>query len=351
MVIIFLLTFFATVISTYFVRMTLRDADVSDSPIVSEHRHKAGTPTMGGISFLFAILFIIAIYYKNTAILIISFIMITGGVMGLLDDLLGLRIKEYQKVVRNCCDSVVPIGQLDLHPGEEARITTEKAKKEVGKLIEENKLELLTEIPIKYEPSEKVKIVVQLLPGFFLALTGVVASCGGFNLGLLVYPFCIIAVLGAINAVNLIDGMDGLAAGIIAIASFACCIYGYIAGTPDIIPLFILLLGICLGFLVFNRYPASIFMGDTGSFILGTGYAAAVIVGDIPYFGVLALAVPIGSVIISLLHRAHIINLPVEPLHHTLNYRGISEIKIVLSYWLLTAVACAIGILAKIYIF
>ena len=112
-----------------------------------------------------------------------------------------------------------------------------------------------------------------------------------------------------------------------------------------------LLTAICLGFLVFNRYPASIFMGDTGSFILGTGYAAAVFLTDMPYFGVLALAVPIVSTIISLMHRAHIITLPVEPLHHTLNYKGISEIKIVLSYWLLTVVVCAIGILGKLYLF
>jgi phospho-N-acetylmuramoyl-pentapeptide-transferase len=245
----------------------------------------------------------------------------------------------------------VPIGLLDLGPNEEARITTDKAKQQVTGLIEEKKLELVAEIPIKYEPGEKVKILVQLLPGLFLGLTGVVTVCGGFTLGILAIPFCIIAVLGAINAVNLIDGMDGLAAGIIAIASFACCIYGYLFGRPDIIPMFAILTAICLGFLVFNRYPASIFMGDTGSFILGTGYAAAVILGDVPYFGVLALAVPIVSVIISLLYRAGIVHLAVEPLHHDLNYRGISEVKIVLSYWLLTAVVCIIGILAKMYLF
>ena len=165
------------------------------------------------------------------------------------------------------------------------------------------------------------------------------------------YPVLIIGVLGAINAVNLIDGMDGLAAGIITIASFACCIYGYMFGNPTALYPFGLLTAICLGFLVFNRYPASIFMGDTGSFILGTGYAAAVFLTDMPYFGLLALAVPIVSTIISLMHRAHIITLPVEPLHHTLNYKGISEIKIVLSYWLLTVAVCAIGILGKLYLF
>lgn len=347
----FFLTFLSTVVFTWFVRYTLRDADVSDSPIVSEHRHKAGTPTMGGIAFLFSTLFIVSIYYKNADILIISFIMLTGGVMGMLDDLLGLKIKEYQKVVKNISDEIVPIGQLDLGPNEEARITTEKAKREVNGFVEDGKLEIVAEIPIKYEPSESVKIIVQLLPGLFLALTGVLTHLGGFSLGLLAYPVAIIGILGSINAVNLIDGMDGLAAGIVAIASFSCCLYGYLFGAMNIIPPFAMLTGICLGFLVFNKYPASIFMGDTGSFVLGTGYAAAVLVCDIPYFGVLALAVPIVSTIISLMHRAHIINLPVEPLHHTLNYKGMSEIKIVLSYWLLTAVACACGLLIKYFLF
>src|SRR5574344_392984 len=97
MVILFLITFVVTVLSTFFIRHVLIDADISDSPIVSEHRHKTGTPTMGGISFLFAILFVVSLFYKNLPILITSFIMVTGGVMGLLDDLLGLKVKEYQK--------------------------------------------------------------------------------------------------------------------------------------------------------------------------------------------------------------------------------------------------------------
>ena len=92
-------------------------------------------------------------------------------------------------------------------------------------------------------------------------------------------------------------------------------------------------------------------MGDTGSFVLGTGYAAAVLICDLPYFGILALGVPIISVIVSLLHRAHIIKLPVEPLHHTLNHYGMSETKIVLTYWGATLAFCIIGILAKMYIF
>lgn len=351
MMILVMITFVATVISTFFIRKVLIDAAIADSPIVSEHRHKAGTPTMGGMAFLFAILFVMSLFYNNKTILIASFIMMTGGVMGLLDDLLGLKVKEYQKVVKNVINEVVPIGILNLGPGEEARITTKKAKEQLEPLLASGKLEQVAEISIKYEPHESVKIIAQLLPGLFLVLTSTVWSLGGFSLGLLAIPIVIIAVLGCINAVNLIDGMDGLAAGIIAIASFCCGIFCFINGNNEAIAPFAILFAMCIGFLVFNHYPAKIFMGDTGSFILGAGFAAAVLIADIPYFGLLALAVPIGSTIISLMHRAHIITLPVEPLHHALNYRGISELKIVYSYWLLTAIACIIGLLVDYFIF
>ncbi|MBR2558438.1 MAG: phospho-N-acetylmuramoyl-pentapeptide-transferase, partial [Methanobrevibacter sp.] len=226
-----------------------------------------------------------------------------------------------------------------------------KAKEEVDDLLNEGKVEVIGEVPIKTEPGELEKIICQIVLGIFLGLTGIVTTLGGFELGIFAIPVVIIAILGCINSVNLIDGMDGLAAGIVGIASIACCVYGYLFGPLTIIPPFLILAGLCLGFLVFNKYPASIFMGDTGSFVLGTGYAAAVLVCDVPYFGVLALGVPIISVVVSLLHRAHIIKLPVEPLHHTLNHYGMSEQKIILTYWGMTVLLCVIGILAKMYIF
>lgn len=349
--ILFLITVFGSIFFTYFIKRILVEANIGDSPIVSEHRHKKGTPTMGGIGFLFTVLLLISIYYKNIPILITSFIMIAAGIMGLVDDLIGLKVKEVQKLIKNISNETIPIGRLNLLVNEEARVATPKAKEEVDKLLEEGKLKLIGEVPIKHETGETEKIIAQLLIGVFLGLTGFVTTLGGFNLGLLAFPVVIIAILGAINAVNLIDGMDGLAAGIIAIASFSSCVYGFIIRNIDIIPLFIIIAGLSLGFLVFNKHPASIFMGDTGSFVLGAGFATAVLVGDIPYFGVLALGVPIASVIVSLIHRSNIIKLPVEPLHHTLNYWGVSEIKIVYIYWLITAILCIIGILAQIYIF
>lgn len=246
---------------------------------------------------------------------------------------------------------MITLGRLDVKPNEEVRVATPKAKAEIDELLKQEKVEVVGEVPIKSEPEELEKIICQIVLGLFLGLTGAVTTLGGFNLGLLSVPIVIVAILGCINSVNLIDGMDGLAAGIVGIASIFCCIYGYLFGPLTAILPFLILSAICIGFLVFNKYPASIFMGDTGSFVLGTGYAAAVLVCDIPYFGVLALAVPIISVVVSLLHRAHIIKLPVEPLHHTLNHYGMSETKIVYSYWGATLILCVIGILAKFYIF
>lgn len=351
MLVLFLITLCATIFFTYYVRRILLKARIADNPIVSEHRHKSGTPTMGGIAFLFTISLIISLYYQNTQILIVSFIMLAGGIVGLVDDLIGLKVKEIQKIVINMSNEMITLGRLDVKPNEEVRVATPKAKAEIDELLKQEKVEVVGEVPIKSEPEELEKIICQIVLGLFLGLTGAVTTLGGFNLGLLSVPIVIIAILGCINSVNLIDGMDGLAAGIVGIASIFCCIYGYLFGPLTAIPPFLILSAICIGFLVFNKYPASIFMGDTGSFVLGTGYAAAVLVCDIPYFGVLALAVPIISVVVSLLHRAHIIKLPVEPLHHTLNHYGMSETKIVYSYWGATLILCVIGILAKFYIF
>ena len=351
MLILFLVTLCATIFFTWYVKRILIQARIADNPIVSEHRHKSGTPTMGGIAFLFTLSLVISLYYHNTPILIVSFIMLAGGIVGLVDDLIGLKVKEVQKIVVNTSDEVVPLGRLDVEPGEEVRVATPKAKEDVDSLLKEGKVEVIGEVPIKTEPEELEKIVCQIVLGLFLAFTGAVTTLGGFELGIFAIPVVVIGVLGSINSVNLIDGMDGLAAGIVGIASIACCVYGYLFGQPNVMPVFLILSALCFGFLVFNKYPASIFMGDTGSFVLGTGYAAAVMVCDIPYFGVFALGVPIISVVVSLLHRAHIIKLPVEPLHHTLNHYGMSEVKIILSYWGITALLCIIGILAKMYIF
>jgi len=92
-------------------------------------------------------------------------------------------------------------------------------------------------------------------------------------------------------------------------------------------------------------------MGDTGAFALGAGYITAGFLGDIIYFAVIALSIPIFSVVVSLMHRVNLIKLPVEPLHHTLHYNGLSEKKIVALYWSITLVICLLAILIYQFVF
>ena len=168
MLILFLITLIATIFFTWYVRRILLKARIADNPIVSEHRHKSGTPTMGGIAFLFTISLIISLYYQNTPILILSFIMLVGGIVGLVDDLIGLKVKEVQKVVVNISDDVITLGRLDVEPQEEVRVATPKAKAEVDDLLEQGKVEVVGEVPIKTEPEELEKIICQIVIGLLL---------------------------------------------------------------------------------------------------------------------------------------------------------------------------------------
>jgi phospho-N-acetylmuramoyl-pentapeptide-transferase len=336
-----LIAFIAVLFFTPFIKRTLLSANITDNPIVSEHSHKQGTPTMGGLAILLGMLLILSIYYQNKILVISIAVMLVAAIIGLFDDLLGLKTKEIQKVTRNIASHDVELGRLTLKPGEEARVATPKAKEEVNELIKQNKVKVIREVPIKSEMKEREKILSQILVSLFLVASGALPlTLSGFNVGLLSIPIAIIGVIGAINAVNLIDGMDGLAAGVMGIASLACAIFSILTGRLEVSITFMALAGVCWGFLVYNKIPASIFMGDTGSFALGGFYAAAAILGDVIIFAVIAIAIPIISVIISLMHRSKIIKLPVEPLHHTLHYKGLSEGKIVALYWLSTFIVC-----------
>ncbi|MBR0473319.1 MAG: phospho-N-acetylmuramoyl-pentapeptide-transferase [Methanosphaera sp.] len=348
-ILIFILTIIVTALFTAAVRRELLKADIRDNPIISEHRQKSGTPTMGGFGILLGITLIALLTFTWHAVSylhITVMMMIAAGIFGMFDDLLGFKVKEYQKVVKNTSDKPVQLGLLTLQPGEEARVASPKAKKDYEQIVEkEHKLELIDEIPIKTETSETEKIITQFILACFLVVPGVLSTnILGIEIGLFMIPLAILAIIGSINAVNLIDGMDGLAAGIIAIASVASALFaGATTGSVASLP-FVVIAGASVGFLVLNHYPAKIFMGDTGSYALGTGYMVAALLGNTLIFSVIALAVPIISVIISLLHRAHIITLPVEPLHHTLNYHGMSEQKIILLYWGVTLIVSVIAL-------
>jgi UDP-GlcNAc:undecaprenyl-phosphate GlcNAc-1-phosphate transferase len=146
--------------------------------------------------------------------------------------------------------------------------------------------------------SAPAKLAGQILAASVMTLAGIqvlffwLPSFGRLELGTislspdLGVPLTVLLVLVTVNAVNLVDGLDGLAAGLVAIGAFAYFVYSYRTGASGLIAedspaplLSALLFGVCVGFLPHNFNPARIFMGDTGSMLLGTLLSGATITG------------------------------------------------------------------------
>ena len=167
--------------------------------------------------------------------------------------------------------------------------------------------------------------------------------------GILYLGFIYLVVAGTTSGVNLTDGLDGLAAGCAAIVLLAYVGITYITtGQSDLTLLAGCLIGGCVGFLWFNSFPAAIFMGDTGSLGLGGAIAGMavmtkselllIVIGGI--FVIEALSVA-GQVLAFRLFRRRI--LLMAPVHHHFELLGWSENKIIVRFWITTAIASAIG--------
>jgi len=164
------------------------------------------------------------------------------------------------------------------------------------------------------------------------------------------YPiFIYLVVAGTTSAVNLTDGLDGLAAGCAAIVLLAYIGITFItAGQHDLTLLASCLVGACIGFLWFNSFPASIFMGDTGSLGLGGAIAGLavmtktevllIVLGGI--FVIEALSVVIQVLSFQLLRKRVFL---MAPIHHHFELRAWSETKIILRFWIVAAALCAVG--------
>ena len=166
----------------------------------------------------------------------------------------------------------------------------------------------------------------------------------------LAYPVLIFLVLaGATNGVNLTDGLDGLAAGCAAIVLLTYTVMTFIIrGQQDLALLSACLVGACVGFLWFNSFPASVFMGDTGSLGLGGAIAALavvtkteillILIGGI--FVIEALSVAIQVFAFQRFRRRVFL---MAPIHHHFELAGWSETKIILRFWIIAAICAAIG--------
>jgi phospho-N-acetylmuramoyl-pentapeptide-transferase len=163
------------------------------------------------------------------------------------------------------------------------------------------------------------------------------------------YPLLIyFVVAGTTSAVNLTDGLDGLAAGCAAIVLLAYIGITFITGDLDMAMLAGCLVGACVGFLWFNAFPATVFMGDTGSLGLGGAIAGLavmtktevllILLGGI--FVIEALSVVIQVISFQTMRKRVFL---MAPIHHHFELKAWSETKIILRFWIVALVCCAIG--------
>lgn len=169
------------------------------------------------------------------------------------------------------------------------------------------------------------------------------------NFGIWYIPFVVFVVLAMTNAVNLTDGLDGLASGVTAFISLFFAVAGFTYAIATGAYFCSAMCGACLGFLVFNRNPAKVFMGDTGSLALGGGLAAAAIlmklelllpiVGLLYVIEALSVVLQVGYFKISGGKRIF----KMAPIHHHFEKCGFSEVQVVAGFWIFAVLCCVAG--------
>lgn len=195
------------------------------------HRAKSGTPTMGGLFMLTAMVLVVLFNrLLDPSVLWLLFLTLGHGLLGFLDDF----IKAEKKRNLGLTAKQKMLGQLIL------------AVLFCWGVVDT--LHLPYSIAIPFTDMD-------------------------ISIGLLYYPFVVLVIVGASNAVNLTDGLDGLASGCCVIAFTAYAVFCYMTGFHDLGYFIIILAGACIGFLFFNYHPAKVFMGDTGSLALGGAIA------------------------------------------------------------------------------
>ena len=176
-------------------------------------------------------------------------------------------------------------------------------------------------------------------------------TVGGVYVPWLYVFFVFILMAGMSNAVNLTDGLDGLAGGTVMIAMGVMAAICFSTNMLDLGVFAMAAAGACIGFLWFNCYPASIFMGDTGSLALGTAFAAISVITKTELFSLIIggiFVVEALSVIIQVAYfkktRKRIFLM--APLHHHFEKKGWGETKVVMRFWIITALLAGLGFVA-----
>ena len=169
------------------------------------------------------------------------------------------------------------------------------------------------------------------------------------DLGYAYYVLAFIIILGTTNAVNLTDGLDGLATGISAIAGAAFAVVGLLVGSLSVTFFGIIVSAVCLGFLYFNANPAKVFMGDTGSLALGGAFAGMaiatktelllIVIGFVFVVEALSVILQVAS------FKTRVVRIfRMSPIHHHFELGGWSERKVVYVFWAVSLLMALLGI-------
>lgn len=313
------LAFFVTVIVAPFFLPMLKQLKFGqsireDGP--KTHLKKGGTPTMGGIMILFALLVTTIVIQGfvlsfTTEVILLLFVTLGFGFVGFLDDFIKIKWKR--------------------------NLGLTSKQKLIGQLI------------------------ISLLFFFILHRTGfdthvyVPGTSLGVDIGILYYILVIFMLVGSSNAVNLTDGLDGLLAGCGAIAFGAYALLAWHIEMIEVAVFSATIVGALLGFLVFNAHPAKVFMGDTGSLALGGAIAAIAIVTKMELILVIIggiFVVETLSVIIQVISYKSSGKriFKMSPLHHHFELSGWSEWRVVVTFWIAGLVCAVFGIYIEVWV-
>ncbi|MER1955887.1 MAG: phospho-N-acetylmuramoyl-pentapeptide-transferase [Solibacillus sp.] len=277
------------------------------------HMKKAGTPTMGGLIFLLAIIVstvVVAMIFDlfTTQTVVLLLVLIGFGVIGFLDDGLKVIFK------RN-------LGLTSL-------------QKLIGQIV------------------IAIAAFLLLRLGSFDTSVGIPYTDISIDLGVFYVAFLIFWLVGFSNAVNLTDGLDGLVSGTASIAFAAFGVIALFNEQADIALFAFAVTGALLGFLIFNANPAKVFMGDTGSLALGGALAMVsvlvkqelllLLVGLVFVIETLSVILQVGSF---KLRKKRIFKM--SPIHHHFELSGWSEWKVVIVFWSTGCIVALIAVLAE----
>lgn len=316
---ILLLSFIATVVFgtiTIPILKKLKVGQIEREDGPESHLSKEGTPTMGGVILAASIAILIVFVFLSYATdqLELAKKLIPLAIMSLGFGLVGF-IDDIKKLVFHNTKGLKPaykmIGLLTI------------AVLFVIYLIEIINLGTDTFIPI-------LKISI--------------------NLPIWIYiPFAIFVILGTTNAVNLTDGVDGLCPTVSAIIITCLTVIGIIYDVKEVVIFGTIVIGACLGFLLFNMHPAKVFMGDTGSLLLGGVIVALALYLKMPLVLIIIALIPVletVSVILQVVYFKRTGNriFKMAPLHHHFELSGWGENKVVSIFGIITLVLCIIGL-------